>query len=118
MMFNPGDDFCQIQFLLPQEANSYFESVYKGISWPTEPTRLIRVERSIQPDPPNEFEVALNETTVTRVVRLLNIPETLDASIVRKFAEENGRVVENLLMGKDGTSGVSSENLALNEGLY
>jgi hypothetical protein len=106
MSYEAGEDYCSALFLLPDGCKNYYESTRQGIPWPCDPGRLIRIDRSVHADVPNEYQLSIANTEVTRCVRLVGIPSELGQEHVRRFAEGSGRTLESIIVGKDGSTGV------------
>jgi hypothetical protein len=102
----PGENWCSVLFLSPEGCQAYYDSTRNGVRFP-ESSNIVQVERSVQPEPLNDFQRRLLASDVTRCVRLVGIPIGISSSVILKFAEEGGRQLENLLIGKDGATGVS-----------
>ena len=105
--YESGQDYCSFIFLLPEACQAYYDATRKGIAWPSEPGRIIKVDRSIRADPLDNFQRSLAHSEVTRCVRLLGVPEGLSQDVLRKFVQDKGRKPETLLIGRDLSTGVS-----------
>jgi len=104
--YEAGQGHCSVLFLLPQGCEKYYSKAQEGIPWPSDRDRVIRVDRSVHADMPNEFQRSVAATEVTRCVRLVGIPSELGPEHVRKFAGDDGRKLETIIVGKDGATGV------------
>jgi hypothetical protein len=104
--FVPGQNWCSVLFLSPESCQAYYSATRNGIAFP-ESDNIVQVERSVQPEPLNDFQCQLVTSEVSRCIRLIGIPSAITSGVIMKFAEEGGRQLENLLVGKDGHTGVS-----------
>jgi hypothetical protein len=77
------------------------------MTWPEDKNREIQVLRSTKADPPSDYQLSLVDNSVTRVVRLIGLPKSMDGTLT-ETAEKQNLVVENMIVGRDGTSGVST----------
>jgi hypothetical protein len=111
--FTPGSNFCSVLFLTIEGCDKYYEDTEGGIVWPEDKNREIQVLRSTKADPPSDYQISLVENSVTRVIRLIGLPKSLDGTVT-ETAEKQNLIVENMIVGRDGTSGVSENKIAGN----
>lgn len=108
----PEKNMAIVKFLLPEDAAKYFNSVYngetsRGIPWPGQPERLIGLGRSRKDERPNEMQRAMADSMVSRCVRINNLTDSHTERFLRRTCLQDGRILENLIIGKDGSTMVS-----------
>jgi hypothetical protein len=105
----PNTTTATVQFLLAPDAEKYLESAARGLRWPDDPCRVIRVSRLEQMDKPNAYQLALVGSAYTRVVVLRNLPADVTRQEMTSFACNESRRLEKLREKKEEDGSASFE---------